>query len=91
MKLTGGGSNPARLRASNNRYGKKAADMASEPICITCNLERMLISIKPGRNRHDVRAYECPACRDVFRLVVPREPLEADDLIDEVSKQAGAR
>lgn len=66
--------------------------MASAPICTTCNLERMLISIKPGRNRHDVRAYECPACRDVFRLVVQREPLEADELsFDFSARQAGAR
>ena len=48
---------------------------------MTCNLERTLISIKPGRNRHDVRTYECSNCRDVFRLVVQREPLEADDLV----------
>ena len=53
--------------------------MAAAPICMTCNLERTLISIKPGRNRHDVRAYECTNCRDVFRLVVQRESLDADD------------
>jgi hypothetical protein len=57
-------------------------DMA--PICTDCNLERMLISIKPGGNRHDVRAYECPACHGVFRLVVEREPLVSDELIDVV-------
>jgi hypothetical protein len=58
--------------------------MASVPVCMNCNLERMLISIKPGRNRHDVRSYECPACHDVFRLVVQRTPLESDDGIDVV-------
>ena len=69
--------------------------MAAAPICMSCNLERTLISIKPGRNRHDVRSYECPACHDVFRLVVQREPLESDNGIDVVSEnstlQAGAR
>ena len=69
--------------------------MASAPVCMSCNLERTLISIKPGRNRHDVRAYECPACHDVFRLVVQRQPLESDDAMDVVfdhpARQAGAR
>ncbi len=66
--------------------------MPAAPICTTCNLERMLISIKPGRNRHDVRAYECSNCRDVFRLVVEREPLEADDLVfDSPARSASAR
>jgi hypothetical protein len=55
----------------------------------------MLISIRPGRNRHDVRAYECPACHDVFHLVIQREPLFSDDLIDVVfdspALRAGAR
>ena len=58
--------------------------MAGAPICTTCNLESTLISIKPGRNRHDVRAYECSACHDVFRLVIQREPLASDDPIDVV-------
>jgi hypothetical protein len=55
----------------------------------------MLISIRPGRNRHDVRSYECQSCHDVFRLVVQRSPLESDDGIDVVfdspALQAGAR
>ena len=54
---------------------------AATPICITCNLQRTLISIQPGRNRHDVRSYECPDCKDIFRLVMPRAPLEADELV----------
>jgi hypothetical protein len=58
--------------------------MAGAPICTSCNLERVLISIKPGGNRHDVRAYECPACHGVFRLVVQREPLVSDEPIDVV-------
>ena len=69
--------------------------MAAVPICTNCNLERMLISIKPGRNRHDIRSYECQGCHDVFRLVVQRSPLESDDGIDVVfdspTPQAGAR
>jgi hypothetical protein len=83
------------VRPLNNHYAKKATDMAGVPICTSCNLERMLISIKPGRNRHDVRAYECPACHDVFRLVIQREPLVSDDPIDVVfdspALKAGAR
>jgi hypothetical protein len=54
---------------------------AATPICITCNLERTLISIQPGRNRHDVRSYECPDCKDIFRLVVERASLEPDELV----------
>jgi hypothetical protein len=65
------------------------------PICMSCNLERTLISIKPGRNRHNVRAYECSGCHDVFRLVVQRERLESDDgvevVFDSPALQAGAR
>ena len=53
--------------------------MASAPICITCNVERRLISIQPARNRHDMWQYECPNCRDIFRLVVQRESLESDE------------
>jgi len=55
--------------------------MFAAPHCMTCNLERTLISIQPGRNRHDVRSYECSDCKDVFRLVVPRVSFEADELI----------
>ena len=69
--------------------------MAAAPICMNCNLERMLISIKPGRNRHDVRSYECQRCHDVFRLVVQRSPLKSEDDLDVVfdspALQAGAR
>jgi hypothetical protein len=53
--------------------------MAAAPICITCNAERELISIKPTRNRHDLLQYECPKCRNVFRLVMQRTPVEAED------------
>lgn len=55
--------------------------MVTAPICITCNLERTLVSIQPARNRHDVRQYECPKCRSAFRLVVQRKPLDSDDLV----------
>ena len=55
--------------------------MVAAPHCMTCNLERILKNIQPGRNRHDVRSYECPGCRDTFRLVVVRASLEADDLV----------
>jgi transposase-like protein len=66
--------------------------MAAAPICTSCNLERKLVTIKPGRNRHDVRSYECPTCRDVFRLVVQREPLQSDELVfDFPVLQAAAR
>ena len=95
IKLTAAGSNHDSVRPSNNPYATKATDMAGVPTCTSCNLERMLISIKPGRNRHDVRAYECPACHDVFRLVIQREPLVSDDPIDVVfdspALKAGAR
>lgn len=55
--------------------------MLTAPICITCNLERTLVSILPTRNRHDVRQYECPKCRSAFRLVVERKALDSDDLV----------
>jgi hypothetical protein len=50
--------------------------MSAEPICIACNVERMLISVTPVRNRHEMLNYECPKCRNVFRLVARREPRE---------------
>jgi hypothetical protein len=62
---------------------EKTTDMAAAPICITCNIERTLVSIQPTRNRHDVRQYECPTCKSVFRLVTQRAPLESDDLVFE--------
>jgi hypothetical protein len=74
--------------------------MAAAPQCITCNLQRTLISVQPGRNRHDVRSYECPGCKDIFRLVVERVSFEsgelivfeADDLVfEEPSRKAAAR
>jgi hypothetical protein len=55
--------------------------MAAAPICMICNLERTLISIRPARNRHDMLQYECPNCRNVFRLVTRRAPLELDDVV----------
>jgi hypothetical protein len=57
--------------------------MAAAPICITCNLERTLISIQPTRNRHELRQYECPTCKSVFRLVMRRGPPESDDVVFE--------
>jgi hypothetical protein len=65
--------------------------MAAAPICLTCNLERTLVSIQPTRNRHDVRQYECHKCRSVFRLVVQRAPLDPDEVaFDAPPSQAGA-
>ena len=65
--------------------------MAAAPICLTCNLERTLVSIQPTRNRHDVRRYECPECKSAFRLVVQRAPLDSDEVaFDAPSLKAGA-
>jgi transposase-like protein len=76
----------------NNHHEKKAMYMAAAPICITCNLERTLVSIQPTRNRHDVRQYECPKCRSTFRLVVQRAPEESDDMaLDNPSLRTGTR
>lgn len=55
--------------------------MVAAPHCKTCNLQRTLISIQPGSNRHDVRSYECPGCKEIFRLVVEHAALEADELV----------
>jgi hypothetical protein len=55
--------------------------MAAAPICMTCNLERILISIKPAKNGHDILQYECPNCRNIFRLVMQRAPVELDDVV----------
>jgi hypothetical protein len=64
--------------------------MMPAPICISCNLQRTLIDIQPGRNRHDVRSYECAGCKDILRLVVQRAALEANDVIfEEVALKAG--
>ena len=66
--------------------------MAAAPICITCDLERSLISAKPVRNRHDMLQYECPGCRNIFRLVTQRAPLEFDEAaFDRPTLQAAAR
>lgn len=74
--------------------------MLAAPHCITCNLQRTLISVQPGRNRHDVRSYECPGCKDIFRLVVERVSFESDELVifeadelvfEEPSRKAAAR
>jgi hypothetical protein len=51
------------------------------PICISCNVERILVSIQPTRNRHDVWQYECPKCRSVFRLVAQRRSLGSDEVV----------
>jgi transposase-like protein len=66
--------------------------MAAAPICMTCDLERALVSIRPTRNRHDIQQYECPVCRSVFRLVVSRAPLESSDVVFENAPlRAGSR
>jgi hypothetical protein len=66
--------------------------MAAAPICMTCNLERTLISIKPVQNRHDMLQYECPKCRNAFRLVIQRARLEFEDVVlDGPALQAAAR
>lgn len=48
--------------------------MDIEPNCIACNVTRTLISVLPVKNRHEMRSFECPQCRSLFRLVVRREP-----------------
>jgi hypothetical protein len=66
--------------------------MTAAPICITCNVERTLIGTKPVRNRHDMLQYECPHCRNIFRLVMQRAPLDLDDLVfHEPALQAASR
>jgi hypothetical protein len=80
-KLTGGAGACDSVPPDQTTITGRAADMVAAPQCITCDLERTLISIQPGRNRHDVRSYECPDCKDIFRLVVPRAALEADELV----------
>lgn len=55
--------------------------MTAVPVCMTCNLERTLIDVKRGRNRHDVRQYECDGCKDIFTLVSRRAHAEDDDLV----------
>jgi transposase-like protein len=65
--------------------------MAAAPRCVTCNLERTLVSIQPTRNRHDVRQYECPKCRSAFRLVVERASVESSVTFDSPALLAGAR
>jgi hypothetical protein len=39
-----------------------------------CDVTPTLISVSPVKNRHEMRSFECPECRSVFRLVVRREP-----------------
>lgn len=70
------------MRAIEQPSREKATDMAA-PICMTCNLERTLVSVQPTRNRHDLRQYECPKCRSAFRLVVQRPSLDSDELLHE--------
>ena len=66
--------------------------MTPAPICMTCNLERTLVDVQPVKNRHDMLHYECPKCRNVFRLVTQRATLETEDLIfEEPSLRAGTR
>jgi hypothetical protein len=66
--------------------------MIAAPICMTCNVERTLVSIQPTRNRHDVRQYECPKCRGAFRLVIQRVSLDADEVTFEApTLKVGAR
>jgi hypothetical protein len=48
--------------------------MDMEPNCIACDVARTLISVSPVKNRHEMRSFECPECRSVFRLAVRREP-----------------
>jgi transposase-like protein len=55
--------------------------MAIVPNCISCNLDRTLVSVQPTRNRHDVHQYECPSCKSAFRLVAQRTQHEADDIV----------
>ena len=59
---------------------------------MTCNCERTLINIRPGRNRHDVRSYECPDCKGIFRLVVERVSFEVDERVfEDPSRKATVR
>ncbi len=49
------------------------------PKCITCNVEQMLTSTTPVANGHEMRQFECPQCKGVFRLVI-RRTTQPDDL-----------
>jgi hypothetical protein len=74
-----------------NNHHAKATNMAAAPICMTCNLDRTLVSIQPTRNRHDVRQYECPKCRSAFRLVVERASLDSNATFDQPALMTGTR
>jgi hypothetical protein len=64
--------------------------MKAGPICIVCNVERALIDVTPVRNRHEMLAYECPKCQDIFRLVVRRGPRELAERISGAPVSASA-
>jgi hypothetical protein len=63
----------------------------AEPICIQCNVERVLIGVTPVRNRHEMLEYECAKCQTILRLVIRREPRELAERIScaPVSMAAG--
>jgi hypothetical protein len=65
--------------------------MTAAPICVSCDLERTLVTKKPVKNRHEMRQYECPGCRNVFSLVTQRVRMEFDDLTVEWPLQAAAQ
>jgi hypothetical protein len=64
--------------------------MNVEPNCIACNVTRTLINVLPVKNRHEMRSFECPQCRSLFRLVVRRELRPAADEMTDPSFAAAA-
>ena len=47
--------------------------MDAAPHCILCSVKRNLISVSPGVGEGEIRAFECPQCNTVLRLVVQRD------------------
>jgi hypothetical protein len=43
--------------------------MDAAPHCVLCSVKRILISVSPTEE-HEIRAFECPQCNTVLRLVV---------------------
>lgn len=43
--------------------------MTSNPLCISCGVEREASERVPITSEYDIMSYECPTCKSVVRLV----------------------
>jgi transcription elongation factor Elf1 len=66
--------------------------------CIVCKVKRIVIELTPVARGYEMRSLECPQCRNLFEIVVPRRRshasyraafVDSGDVRDNINRDGG--